>query len=46
MVGDALDRSHLGEPLAKLPSHRILALFRGEKEKVLTLELVPEPTEL
>jgi len=29
-----------------LPSHRILALCRGEKEKVLTLELVPEPTEL
>jgi len=45
VVGDALDRSHLGEPLAKLPSHRILALFRGEKEKVLTLELVPEPAE-
>jgi uncharacterized protein len=31
------------EPLAKLPSHRILALFRGEKEEVLTLELVPTP---
>jgi len=28
-----------------LPSHRILALFRGAKEKVLTLELVPEPAE-
>jgi protein Tex len=26
-----------------LPSHRILALFRGEKEEVLTLELVPDP---
>src|SRR6201987_1791700 len=31
------------EPLTKLPSHRILALFRGEKEEVLTLELVPDP---
>ena len=31
------------EPLAKLPSHRILALFRGEKEEVLALELVPDP---
>jgi uncharacterized protein len=29
------------EPLAKLPSHRILALFRGEKEEVLDLELDP-----
>ena len=26
-----------------MPSHRILALFRGEKEEVLTLELVPDP---
>jgi uncharacterized protein len=30
------------EPLGKLPSHRILALFRGEKEAVLDLELDPE----
>ncbi len=30
------------EPLGKLPSHRILALFRGEKEEVLDLELDPE----
>ena len=29
------------EPLTKLPSHRILALFRGEKEEVLDLELDP-----
>ena len=28
---------------AKLPSHRILALFRGEKEEVLDLSLDPEP---
>src|ERR1700751_1941502 len=37
------DYSDFSEPLAKLPSHRILALFRGEKEEVLTLELVPDP---
>ncbi|POM27812.1 hypothetical protein BTM25_22340 [Actinomadura rubteroloni] len=30
------------EPFAKLPSHRVLALFRGEKEEVLDLELEPE----
>jgi uncharacterized protein len=30
------------EPLAKLPSHRILALFRGEKEEILDLNLEPE----
>jgi protein Tex len=27
----------------QIASHRILALFRGEKEEVLTLELVPDP---
>ena len=30
------------EKLTKLPSHRILALFRGEKEEVLSLTLEPE----
>src|ERR1700737_3236796 len=40
------DYFEFSEPLAKLPSHRILALFRGEKEEVLTLELVPDPTAL
>ncbi len=30
------------EPLAKLPSHRILALFRGEKEEFLDLAMEPE----
>ena len=30
------------EPLNKLPSHRILALFRGEKEEILNLEINPE----
>ena len=32
------------EPLAKIPSHRALALMRGEKEEILDLELVPDPT--
>ena len=31
------------EPLTKLPSHRILALMRGEKEEILDLSLVAEP---
>jgi len=29
------------EPLAKIPSHRLLALFRGRREEFLTLELEP-----
>ncbi len=37
------DYFEFSESLARLPSHRILALFRGEKEEVLTLELVPDP---
>jgi protein Tex len=37
------DYFEFSEPLAKLPSHRILALLRGEKEQVLILELVPDP---
>ena len=36
---DYLDFS---EPYQKLPSHRILAMFRGEKEEVLDLALEPE----
>jgi uncharacterized protein len=31
------------EALTSLPSHRILAMFRGEKEDVLSLEIDPEP---
>ena len=31
------------EPLVKLPSHRILAVFRGEKEEMLDLKLESEP---
>ena len=33
------DYFEFAEPLTKLPSHRILALFRGEKEEVLDLTL-------
>ncbi len=29
------------EPLAKIPSHRLLALFRGRREEFLSLELDP-----
>ncbi len=31
------------EPFTKMPSHRILALFRGEKEDVLTITIEPDP---
>ncbi|MGW5573768.1 Tex family protein [Nocardia thailandica] len=40
------DYFEFSEPFAKLPSHRILALLRGEKEEVLTLHLEPDTTEL
>src|SRR4030088_975802 len=30
------------EPFTRLPSHRILAMFRGEKEEVLDLSLEPD----
>ncbi len=36
------DYFDFSEPLTKLPSHRILAMFRGEKEEMLSLALVPE----
>jgi protein Tex len=36
------DYFEFSEPLNKLPSHRILALFRGEKEEILDLQLQPE----
>ncbi len=36
------DYFDFSEPLTKLPSHRILALFRGEKEEMLGLTMVPE----
>lgn len=37
------DYFEFSEPLHKLPSHRILALFRGEKEEILDLAMLPEP---
>tara|TARA_R110000868_G_scaffold154316_1_gene380401 strand:+ start:3496 stop:5820 length:2325 start_codon:yes stop_codon:yes gene_type:complete len=36
------DYFDFSEPLTKLPSHRILALYRGEKEEMLSLTMVPE----
>jgi uncharacterized protein len=36
------DYFDFSEPLHKLPSHRILALFRGEKEEILDLQIEPE----
>jgi uncharacterized protein len=41
------DYFDFAEPFTKLPSHRILALFRGEKEEILDLNLEPgeEPYE-
>ena len=36
------DYFDFSEPLTRLPSHRILALFRGEKEDVLSLEVDPD----
>ena len=38
------DYFDFSEPLTALPSHRVLALYRGEKEEVLTLSLEPEET--
>ncbi|MEV6006671.1 Tex family protein [Streptomyces sp. NPDC051976] len=40
------DYFDFAEPFTKLPSHRVLAMLRGEKEEVLDLTLEPEePTE-
>ncbi len=36
------DYFDFSEPLHKLPSHRILAMFRGEKEEALDLAIQPE----
>jgi uncharacterized protein len=36
------DYFEFSQPISKLPSHRILALFRGEKEEMLELEMAPE----
>lgn len=37
------DYFEFSEPFTKLPSHRILALLRGEKEEILDLDLDPDP---
>jgi uncharacterized protein len=37
------DYFEFAEPFTRLPSHRVLALFRGEKEEALELTLEPEP---
>ncbi|MCP2287488.1 uncharacterized protein APR08_000391 [Nocardia amikacinitolerans] len=39
------DYFEFSEPFHKLPSHRVLALLRGEKEDVLTLHLEPDTEE-
>ncbi|RDI49010.1 Tex family protein [Nocardia mexicana] len=39
------DYFDFSEPFTKLPSHRILALLRGEKEEVLSLHLEPDTEE-
>ncbi len=36
------DYFDFSEPLHKLPSHRILAMFRGEKEEILELQIEPD----
>ncbi|HEX3648768.1 MAG TPA: Tex family protein, partial [Pseudonocardiaceae bacterium] len=36
------DYFEFSEPFPKLPSHRVLAVFRGEKEDVLDLTMAPE----
>ncbi len=38
------DYFDFGEPYTKLPSHRVLAMFRGEKENVLDLTMAPDDT--
>ncbi|MFG1795475.1 Tex family protein [Nocardia sp. NPDC049149] len=40
------DYFEFSEPFTKLPSHRILALLRGEKEEVLSIQLEPDTEEL
>lgn len=39
------DYFEFSEPFDKLPSHRVLALLRGEKEEVLSLHLEPDTEE-
>jgi uncharacterized protein len=37
------DYFDFSQSLSRLPSHRVLALFRGEKEEILELQILPEP---
>jgi uncharacterized protein len=37
------DYFDFSEPLTRRPSHRIPAMFRGEKEEILDLQMLPEP---
>ncbi|MFI9202131.1 Tex family protein [Streptomyces sp. NPDC053048] len=39
------DYFDFAEPFTELPSHRVLAMLRGEKEEVLDLTLEPEPAD-
>ncbi|MFE5873452.1 Tex family protein [Streptomyces roseifaciens] len=39
------DYFDFAEPFTELPSHRVLAMLRGEKEEVLDLTLDPEPAD-
>ena len=36
------DYFDFSQPLHRLPSHRILAMFRGEKEEILDLQILPD----
>jgi uncharacterized protein len=36
------DYFEFSEPLRRMPSHRVMALLRGEKEDVLDLDLIPD----
>jgi uncharacterized protein len=36
------DYFEFSQSLSKLPSHRILAMFRGEKEEILELQILPD----
>ena len=38
------DYFDFSEPLSRMPSHRVLAIFRGEKEDVLAISVEPSPT--
>ncbi|NUR73368.1 MAG: RNA-binding transcriptional accessory protein [Hamadaea sp.] len=39
------DYFDFSEPFTKMPSHRVLAMFRGEKEEVLDIAVQPEAPE-